>query len=132
MRRAHIVWGGLTLCEEGSYLMLALVVLCSDPEFVLYNLPTTEMNAYRYASSSIPSSLYLSLYFAHPTLSPASISLLPDAIKSISHLHITYRVKPAVFDLFLAIGIGAYAVLWYFSILVSGRSHSHNQWVVWE
>ena len=35
-------------------------------------------------------------------------------------------MKPAVFDLFLAVGIGAYAVLWYFSIMVSGRSHSHN------
>lgn len=29
------------------------------------------------------------------------------------------RVKPAVFDLFLAIGIAAYAFLWYLSILVS-------------
>ncbi len=29
------------------------------------------------------------------------------------------RVKPAVFDLFLAFGIGLYAFMWYLSILVS-------------
>ena len=30
-----------------------------------------------------------------------------------------YRVKPAIFDLFLAFAIGAYAFSWYLSVLVS-------------
>ncbi len=67
----------------------------SDPDFVVYDVPVSTLHAYRY------------------------VQRVRVELCDIGTAPILPRVKAAIFDLFLALGIAGYLSLWYLIIAVS-------------